>query len=194
MWSQARQIVRPGAQGSCSVVTDERHDGPHELPIESLMLSDTPGRAVYVVTPGTAELSRRLDTNPNLSVIGRSTKRSTALHRLTRGRRNPTSGVELIGRAGTRRRATPGEVMRWHACPRVSRRGQRVSRCESVRTPTFASSASTPLSRSSRRPNMAQRQHLHPRRSCTSARWVNRRSRSSDQAPKPAAAAVASLA
>lgn len=114
MWSQARQLVRPGAQGSCSVVTDDRHDGPHELPIESLMLSDTPGRAVYVVTPGTAELSRRLDMNPNLSVIGRSTKRATALHRLTRGRRNPTSGVELIGRAGTRRPATPGEVMRWH--------------------------------------------------------------------------------
>lgn len=112
MWSQAREIVRPGAPGSCSVVTKEHHDGPHELPIESLMLSATPGRAVYVVTPGTAELSRRLDTNPALSVIGRATKRSTPFHRLTRRR---LGGVELIGRAGTRRRATPDELMRWQA-------------------------------------------------------------------------------
>jgi len=122
IWSQACQIVRPGAQATCWVVTKERHDGPPELPIESLMLSNTPGCAIYVITPGTAEISRRLDTDPNLAVIGRSTKRSTALHRLTGGRLSPIRGVELNGRAGTRRRATPGELMRWHAALATSER------------------------------------------------------------------------
>jgi hypothetical protein len=94
--------------GFCSIATVDEQGMPNVTPIGSLILKEKGCGSFFDIF--TEALSKNIGSNPNICIVYVNTGKFYWIKSMYKGRFASPVGVKLLGKAGSKRAATPEEV------------------------------------------------------------------------------------